>query len=118
MDGMPHGTNVSDPVYHQYTMIERTRKAISAEIDDCSRQIAALKEFEHVIGQLVVGLPNRARRIIVMRYQKGFTMAYIANMCEVAERTAYNYETAAVQQIADQIVKNKDIAETCRRYVL
>ena len=77
----------------------RLREAFDTEITQCETLLQEEQAYKAEIDQAVRRLRSKEREIIQRKYRRGQSMAQISTRLGISERTAYNYEYAALEKL-------------------
>ena len=97
--GAPRSTVPVDPVFAAVERIMRLREAFDTEITQCETLLQEEQAYKAEIDQAVRRLRSKEREIIQRKYRRGQSMAQISTRLGISERTAYNYEYAALEKL-------------------
>ena len=107
MDGQPHGSGTSDPVFRAVEKIAKMRELFAQEVEVCEQQIKEAQEFKAAINEAMQCLTPAQRDVIQLRYREGHFWAYISVKLYMSEKTARRYEAQACEILAKKISTRK-----------
>ena len=107
MDGKPHGTGTSDPVFRAVEKIAKMRELFAQEVEVCEQQIKEAQEFKASINEAMQCLTPVQRDVVKLRYQEGHYWPFIAVKLYMSEKTARRYDVQACGILAKKISVRK-----------
>lgn len=107
MDGQPHGSGTSDPVFQAVEKITRMRELFAQEIESCEAQIKEAQAFKFAMNDVLKKLSPAQQEVIRLRYWEGHHWPYVGYRMHMEESTARKYERAACKELVNFIQVDK-----------
>lgn len=107
MDGQPHGSGTSDPVFRAVEKIAKMRELFAQEIEVCEAQIKEAQAFKVAVNEAMENLTPVQRDVIRLRYVDGHNWLYIGFKLAMDESNARRHERAACEKLANFIQTEK-----------
>ena len=103
IDGMPHGTNTTDPTQRAAIKLAGIAEEYEQIIEIIRREISEELRFKYSMDKAVSELPAEQQRIIELRYKRGHRWTYISLKLCFSEHHVQKLENKAVNVIAGKV---------------
>lgn len=103
MDGQPHGSTTSDPVFRAVERIQKLREVFSEEIESCEAQIRRAQDFKESMNEAIGTLTPVQQDVLRLRYIGGHDWVYIGFKLFTSESNARRYDYQACVKLANLI---------------
>lgn len=103
MDGQPHGSTTSDPVFRAVERIQQMRELFAEEIETCEEQIRQAQDFKAAINEAIGQLSRIQQDVLRLRYIGGHDWTYIGFKLYTSESNARRYDYQACVKLGKLI---------------
>ena len=105
IDGMPHGTNTTDPTQRAAIKLAGIAEEYEQIIEIIRREISEELRFKYSMDKAVSELPAEQQRVLELRYKAGHKWVYIGLKMSYSERAVRNLDEKAIKELGKQISK-------------
>ena len=98
-DGMPHGTDVTNPTERKALKVLKLEEEYEAHIEYLLAQVTGDLEVKRMVDNVLESFPPIYTQMAVLRYQKGYLWSVVARTIYVSEATVRRMDKQVVEAI-------------------